>query len=52
VYTANNLTAASSAMAEYITYEAQIFFRMNLDIFLMLYFKALSQSTPNKVINH
>ena len=52
MYTANNLTATISAMAEYIPYEAQIFFRMNLDIFLMLSFKTLSQSTPNKVTSH
>ena len=51
-YTANNLTSATSAMAEYIPYEAQIFFRMNLDIFLMLSFKTISQSTPNRVTNH
>jgi hypothetical protein len=51
-YIATNLTAATSAMAEYIPYDAQIFFRMNLDIFLMLSFKTLSQNTANKVTNH
>jgi hypothetical protein len=51
-YTTNNLTAATSAMAEYIPYEAQNFFWINHDIFLMLSFKTLSQSTPNKVTNH
>ena len=51
-YTANNLTTATSATAEHIPYEAQIFFRMNLDMFLTLSFKTLRQSTPNKVISH
>jgi len=34
-------------MAEYIPSEVQIFFRMNLDIFLTLSFKTLSQSVTS-----